>query len=209
MLELPQLSPMHFFALSLSCFQIKDKELSKKHILPDLSDLHQIHPFAEVAMGWSEEGILIHVMQKKRIFSVHFPDFHLGDAMEIFLDTRDVKTTGYNTRFCHHFCFLPEAPQEGIQSREITHFRGEETRELCDPNLLEVQTLHHKGNSITKIYIPKEALYGYEPLLFQRIGFTYRILHQDGKIQDFSCNSKELPIEQQPSVWASLKLIAD
>jgi hypothetical protein len=206
--DLVPLSPISFFALSLSCNEYKNSSLTKKHLLADLSPLHGSRAFAKVSMGWSDKGIRVCVEQKRTEFVTSFPDFFKGDAIELFFDTRDVKTTGYNTKFCHHFYFLPNSTeQEENKGGEITRFRGEETRPLCDPHLLEVFSTFQKGASSIHIFIPKEALFGYDPHQFRRIGFTYRIRHHDGRVQDFSCNSLEVATEQQPSLWASLELV--
>ncbi len=60
------------------------------------------------------------------------------------IDTRDLKTSGYNTKFCHHFYFLPEKI-DGIQCGEVTRFRTEDTHELCDPQFLQVESHKHSS----------------------------------------------------------------
>jgi hypothetical protein len=57
-----------------------------------------------------------------------------------------------------------------------------------------------------KIFIPSQALYGYDVKQFDRLGFTYRINRTGGKPQHFSVNSQDYQIEQQPSLWSSISL---
>ncbi len=205
---LPPLSPLHFFGISLDCFSFKEGALLKKHQLPDFSDIHGAKSFATLNVGWSEEGILIYLTQNRTDFTVYFPHFSRGDSYEFFFDTRDIKTTGYNTRFCHHFYFLPEPSLEGGENvgGEITRFRGEEAHDLCDRALLKLTTLKKEGRTTTEIFVPKEALYGYDPTQFDRLGFTYRLNHRDGRMQHFACDSLRMQIDDQPSLWASLLL---
>jgi hypothetical protein len=50
-------------------------------------------------------------------------------------------------------------------------------------------------------------LYGYDPKQFDRVGFTYRINRHGGNPQHFAVVSKDYQIDQQPSLWGSIKLI--
>lgn len=58
-----------------------------------------------------------------------------------------------------------------------------------------------------KIFIPSQCLYGYDPKQFDRLGFTYRINRAGGQPQHFSVISQEYQIDQQPSLWGSIKLV--
>jgi len=212
--EIVPLSPAHFFAFSADCSYVKGKRetpLSKKHFLPDLTEFHAAQSFADVAVGWNEEGFFATFYVKEPIREIFFPDFQDGDAIELFIDTRDVKTSGFNTRFCHHFYFLPEPleTEEGatIQTGEITRFRTEDAHELCDPSLLYVDCEKGRKDYRLHVFIPSECLNGFDPGQFDRLGFTYRIHRFKGNPQFFSASSEDFSIEQQPSLWASLKLI--
>jgi hypothetical protein len=122
--ELLPLAPVHFFQIEIDC--LHGKRLLPKHRLPDLSSLNAQRPFADVFMAWHEDGISIRV-DAKRSF----------DKIEFFFDTRDVKERGFNTRFCHHFYFLPNEQEAG----EVTRFRGEDRHDLCDPSKLKIKNL--------------------------------------------------------------------
>lgn len=209
------LSPVNFFQLSADCkfldtnvvsFPQISKGKIKKYVLPDTSALCGEDPFAQVAMGWSLEGIEIFVSIDQPMEQCYYPDVHRGDSVELFFDTRDVKTSGFNTRFCHHFFFLPE-PLEGRQAGEITRFRTEDTHELCDPNELKIKALLHSKEMAMQIFIPSHCLYGYDPDQFERLGFAYRINRYKGKPQHFSVTTDDYQIEQQPSLWSSLQLV--
>jgi hypothetical protein len=206
----PALCPIDFFSLSADL--LPAKELTSKkffrdaHILPDTSFMLGEEHFAEVAMGWNEEGILARIDVRKAFEECFFPQVAEGDSVELFFDTRDLKTTGFCTRFCHHFIFLPQEVQ-GIKAHEMTRFRTEDKHELCDPTLLKVDSEFATSSYSLKIFIPSDCLHGYDPKTFQRLGFTYRINRYRGRAQHFAVSSEYYTIAEQPSLWSSLNLV--
>jgi hypothetical protein len=207
--EFPGLAPINFFKTSASLHHATSKkELDiKKHQLPNASLLcGEEGSFADVSLGWSKEGLYATVATYQPYHRSFYPDITKGDSVEFFIDTRDIKTSGYNTRFCHHFYFLPEAI-EGHHAGEITRFRTEETHQHCEPALLKISATLRKNNFDMEIFIPSECLYGYDPDQFDRLGFSYRINRPDGPSQHFSAVSDEYKIEEQPSLWSSLRLV--
>lgn len=202
------LHPISFFGLSFDCRRLKNKEKvpSFSAALPETGHLCREYTFAKVAIGWREEGLGFQVQVNQPFTKSFYPELHKGDSLEFFIDTRDMKSAGFNTRFCHHFYFLPQ-PIEDRSAGEMTHFRTEDSHPLCDPSLLESQTKFGVKNYVMKIFIPKECLHGYDPSQFDRLGFTYRIHRLSGSPQHLSVVSQEFPIDQQPSLWSSIKLI--
>lgn len=208
--EFPGLAPINFFNAAAKLHRIASKgELEEeKFRLPDTSLLcGEEKPFAAVFLGWSEEGLYGRVVVDQPCQGSFYPDIAKGDSVEFFIDTRDVKTSGYNTRFCHHFYFLPEAV-EGHHAGEATRFRTEEAHQHCDPALLKVSAKQRKGRYELELFIPAECLHGYDPQQFDRIGFAYRINRPDGPSQHFSALSDEYKLQEQPSLWSSLKMVA-
>jgi len=208
--EVVPLEPVHFFAFQLDCHSAKANRLEREHLLPDLSYFQIESPFAQISLGWNEKGISCSVEVAKPFNNPSFPNLTEGDSVELFFDTRDVKTTGFTTRFCHHFYFLPASidsnGKETIQAGEISRFRTEDRHPLCDASLLELSSIRGKKTDTLQIYIPSVCLYGYDPQEFDRLGFAYRINRRDGRRQHFSANGSDFAIESQPSLWASLKL---
>ena len=213
--ELEPLTPVNFFAISSDCHHYsgrKEIPLPKKYLLPDLSELTGDTTFAEISLGWSQKGLFATIIINKTTLQPFFPDFTAGDSVEFFIDTRDVKTSSFNTRFCHHFFFLPlpiSTNGEMIQAGEITRFRTEDAHELCNPTLLKVTCGQEKRKTVMQLFIPSEALVGYDPSQFARIGFTYRINRYDEPPQHFSASSEDFAIEQNPQSWATLQLLKD
>ncbi len=204
-------APIGFFQVGFDCPFIDTKgwqkaiESKKEYLVPDTSAFCDEEQFAKVSMGWNPEGLALGIVSSVSAKQSFYPDISRGDSVELFIDTRDVKTSGYNTRFCHHFFFLPEA-MEGVHAGEITRFRTEDTHPLCDANDLLVDTrLSSKGYHL-KIFIPSQCLTGYDPEQFDRLGFTYRINRAGGRAQHFSVVSEEFALEQQPSLWSSVRM---
>ena len=213
--ELPSLTPAHFFALAVECHRgggadLK-KALPKKCRLPDTTELCGEEGFAQVSMAWDEGGVTINVASAAPFTTPVVPEYGRGDSIELFFDTRDIKSAGVTSRFCHHFVCLPHAVGEAPQMQEVTRFRSEEVHERCNPIDLIVAVDPKGGGegciSSVKIFIPSHCLFGYDPQQFDRLGFTYRISRRGGAPQHFSASSSEFPVDQKPALWSSLRLV--
>lgn len=207
--EFFSLNPVHFFALSCDCHYLSKKEQVPSfthYALPSTERLTREDNFAKVAIGWHEEGVAVQIQVNQPASQSFYPEIEQGDSVELFFDTRDLKSTGFNTRFCHHFFFLPQAV-EGVTKGEKTHFRTEDRHPLCDPQALYCQAQLKKHDYQMKIFIPTQCLYGYDPKQFDRLGFTYRIHRHEGDPQHFAVVSHDYQIDQQPSLWGSLRLV--
>lgn len=214
--EAVPITPVNFFQINADCrylprgkgdaFPVLKERLADKYLLPDTSRFCSEDSFADVSMGWNEEGLEFFVSVRSPFRRAYYPSVELGDSVELFIDTRDVKTAGFNTRFCHHFYFLAEGI-EGNHAGEITRFRTEDTHPLCDSNDLKVKSLVRPSSHAINIFIPSHCLYGYDPAQFNRLGFSYRVNRSEGFPQHFSVVSEDFAVEQQPSLWASLKLV--
>lgn len=206
--EFPGLAPINFFKATTVLWRANGTKAleEKKFCLPNTSALcgGEEH-FADIFLGWAPEGVYATVKVSQPWRGSFYPDITKGDSVEFFIDTRDVKTSGYNTRFCHHFYFLPEAI-EGHHAGEMTRFRTEEAHQHCEPSLLKIVTRLRKNHYAMEIFIPAECLYGYDPQQFDRLGLAYRINRPDGPPQHFSALSDEYKIQEQPSLWSSFIL---
>ncbi len=262
--ELEPLLPIQFFDISWEvphALKFPGKLLRRSFKLPDTSELLNEERFAELFMAWNEEGLLIDVHVDQPLCGASYPDYKNGDAIELFIDTRDVES-GVATRFCHHFLILPEAVEgilypNDLKSREfdkkapqiwsgeadtsiaklkkfsdgggskfggcptmsktdflshlgifqeLTLLRTEELRPLARQDQVTVTTHTRPGTYQVLIEIAKEALYGFDPSSFDRLGFTYRINRKGKRAQHFALSSQEYTLERQPDLWATLYL---
>lgn len=179
---------------------------NEKYNLPDTTSLSGERSFAQVALGWNSDGIGCNVLVKEAYIESYYPTIQKGNSIELFFDTRDMKNAGFNTRFCHHFFFLPKSVDE-VSCGEVTRFRTEDAHELCLPNELMLKARFSAKEHFVQIFIPKSCLFGYDPEQFDRLGFTYRINDPKHSPQHFSVLSDEFQIDQQPALWSSLRLV--
>lgn len=204
--DVPSLSPVQFFGISADCFPIKGKwKPDKNHLLPATSDLLGETAFADMYTGWSVDKLVFHCVVASPFQKIGEGDFRKGDSVELFIDTRDLKTKGVISKFCHHFVFFP-AQWQNFYGREATRFREGDMHCLCHPEDLQVKPTHTADSYTLAIEIPAHCLHGYDPLSFSRLGFTYRINRADGPPQHFAVSSEEYVIEQHPATWGTLKL---
>ena len=207
--DLPALSPVQFFGLSSDCLYSKHLlKPDKSYLLPSTSEILGEEAFADIYSSWTVDKLSFLVVSKAPFQSAGDGDFRKGDSVELFIDTRDLKTKGVVSRFCHHFVFFPVQVQN-FYGREITRFRGEDIHRLCHPEDLQASPVLEDDSYRLHIEIPSACLHGYDPLSFPRIGFTYRINRTGGPPQHFAVSSEEYTIEQHPATWGTLKLIKD
>ena len=207
--DLPSLSPVQFFGVSCECLYTRNSlKPEKAHLLPSMSDMLAEDCFAQIYAGWNMQKLTFLVVSKSSFQEVSASDFRKGDSIEIFIDTRDLKTKSAISRFCHHFVFFPVQVQN-FHGREITRFCGDDIHSLCHPEDLQVHVTIETNGYSASIEIPSACLNGYDPLSFNRLGFTYRINRGQGAPQYFAVTSEEYVIEQHPSTWGTLQLVKD
>ncbi|MBM3184401.1 MAG: hypothetical protein FJZ64_03755 [Chlamydiae bacterium] len=175
--------------------------------MPSTSDLLGEEAFADLYFSWDETKLSCFIVCKV-LGAPSGDDYRKTDSLELFIDTRDLKTKGVVSRFCHHFVFSPHQIQN-FHGREVTRFRGEDIHRLCHPEDLHVEPKITDSSYRILIEIPSKCLYGYDPVGFPRLGFTYRINRSKGFPQHFAVSSEEYVIEQHPATWGTLKLVKD
>lgn len=209
----PSLTPIHFFSIEAEVKRLAPgaapRYISEKamgeFLLPSTASLCHEEPFAQVAMGWDTAGIAVSILVKQPVERVSYPDLVRCDSVELFFDTRDLKTGGLPTRFSHHFFFLPK-PYESHLLGEITRFRTEDAHPHCSADEIYFSPHIGKDHYFLQIFLPAQVLVGYQPEEFSRLGFTYRINRPQGMSQHFAAVTEEYPFEGQPSTWARLYL---
>jgi hypothetical protein len=205
--DLPALSPVQFFGLNCDCFYAKQLiKPDKNFLLPSTADLLAEESFANVYVAWSVDKLSFVIESQVPFQNTGEGDFRNGDCVEFFIDTRDLKTKGVVSRFCHHFVFFP-AQVQNFYGREVTRFRGEDIHRLCHPEDLQVVVDLKEDSYCMAIEIPLACLHGYDPLSFPRLGFTYRINRTKGSPQHFAVSSEEYKIEQHPATWGTLTFV--
>ena len=191
--EIPSLSPLDFFAPVLECHKIGKHPL-KKYCLPFLGEAFLENEIVAVYLGYQEEGLWV-----RAHFLAAQKEQKKKENLELFIDTRNIKTKGYITRTCHHFVFSLEA----ACGREVTQFFLDDMHPLCDSSLLKVAVAAAGDGMVMDIDIPAAALYGFDASM-GAFGFTYRA-GSDRAVQHFACSSEEMAIEKRPDMWAEMR----
>lgn len=208
--EFPSLKPAGFFEMTVTVPYLKEgswqKEIEKgAYALPDTGWLLDETHKSKVHLAWREEGLYFFVHVKGAFHEPVYPVIANGDSVELFIDTRGNKAPSYNTKFSHHFYFLPQA-FEGHEKGEITTFRTEDAHPLADPDALEFGATGSVKEGKLKGFIPTSVLTGYDPKSCPRIGFSYRINHKNGVPEHFSFPGDLYPLEKDPSLWILCEL---
>lgn len=202
--EITSFSALSCFDLSIDVLFLKEKTLkiknSKKYLLMNTDFYLNEKSFANVYFAWKNDGFYF-LFDIKQKFIESGRDFRKKDSIEIFLDTRNVKTKGHITKFCHHFVFFP-IEVDGLLAKEITRFKVDDFHEPAKD--FDVKTTFEKNSYFLNIFIPKESIYGFN--VENKMGFSYRINRFEKEAQNFSV-SNEYAVEKNPYFWATVNLI--
>lgn len=173
--------------------------------LPHLQKLYGVSFDIATSMAWQTQGLSFRFEVETKQVRVSYPDIAAGDAIELFIDTRNVKASRTTHRFFHHFFFLPERI-EGVQCGEKTNFRTQDAHPLANANDLVVQVERSDKGYIAFIEIPAECLHGYLPEIGERIGFSYRVHTSDKAAAVWSQSGQEKACEAHPHLLPTLIL---
>jgi hypothetical protein len=184
--------------------------LDESYRLPQLLELEGRPAWAEVRAAWSEAGLAFaaHVRGKQQPPWCRESRLDDSDSLQVWIDTRDVHSVHRATRFCHRFIFLPcgggsrlERPLAGVlpinRAREEHHpIQVESLRTSCQ----------RQGNDyILEVMIPSDALTGFDPVEYSRLGFTCAVIDRELGQQTFGVGGP-MPYQEDPSLWATLEL---
>ncbi len=194
------------------------KAESKKSFIEKLTTRHRVHLPASLLsfslfLGWNEDAFYVAVeMMGKPPYASLWPKYRSGDAFEVFIDTRNMRSFRLLHRYCHQFIVFPEAV-EGIVSREITEFRTQETRALALDNTVKVG-MHEKKERgchmpLLIAEIPQDALFGWEPEEGSKVGFGCSLYSEKNTshVLSFPITSRDsrgaVLLERFPYRWAT------
>lgn len=207
--HIPSCPPASFFQMSFDIEQLKGSSevpFKKPYLLPHLDDLLDEDPFAQVAIAYHSKGLYISIKVDKPFEEAHYPKIELGDAVEIFIDTRNLKSVGSLHKFCHHFVAFAK-PIDNHSFFEVTRLRMEDSHPLCDPSLLHCDVEFRKKDYTMHLFIEADALFGYDPVECKKLGFSYIIHGKNYRPQHLQFSSEQYLIHKYPASWACLNLI--
>ncbi|MEX0936262.1 MAG: hypothetical protein WDZ59_00265 [Pirellulales bacterium] len=175
------------------------------------AQLDEERTFADMRMGWNEQGIALaaRVTGKRQPPWCRDTKPEDSDGLQVWLDTRDTHNIHRASRYCHRFVFLPAGvgrQNEQAFADQMIINRARENAKPIRPGALSVHAEVRADGYMLQGFIPSGAITGYEPAEHPRLGFTYAIQDRELGLQTFSVGSG-FPYDEDPSVWATLELL--
>jgi hypothetical protein len=185
-------------------------QLEERYRLVGLTELEGQAALADVRAAWSEAGLVFTLrVQGKRqppwCRAVRPED---SDGLQVWIDTRDVHNVHRAGRFCHRFVFLPSGAGRKLDQPVAECLPINRARELHNPiaaGQLRVCSEKRVDGYVLEAFIPAEALTGFDPAEYPRLGFTYAVIDRELGQQTFGVGSP-MPYQEDPSLWATLEL---
>ena len=182
--------------------------LGQEFALPDLAALHEGPRFAELRMAWNAEGIGISArVQGKSGPPVCNPTYPAeSDGLQVWIDTRNTQSIHRASRFCHHFCALPDGgKRRGPAAVQLPIARAREESSLARPEQIGVHFEGQQGGYLLEMWLPADVLTGFDPEANPRLGF-YALVRDSGLGEQFLTVGREFPFANDPSLWSTVEL---
>lgn len=180
--------------------------------LTDLGELDSARPFAKIFAAWNEGGLgfAVEVSGKKQPPVGRLDAPEEADGLQLWIDTRNTQSIHRASRYCHHFCAMPAgAGKKGDQpiAVQIPIMRAREESTLAEPDQLTVSADRSIDGYRLEVWLPSDALYGYDPQANPLVGFSYLV--RDAELgEHFLTVGRDFPIAHDPSLWSTLELRA-
>lgn len=223
----PLLPQAFWFRLAAPCRRVADLprsgkggllELDASCALPTTAPLDGKAAWADVRVAWNPQGLAIQVESKKgAVAATSAPAGEADEAvqpgLQVWIDTRDTRTVSRATRFCHRFSarLLRGVHGKGGRSAlgvEVVQrpiARAVADAPLCRPEILQARAERLKQGWRLELFLPAEALQGFDPETNRRLGFAYQVTDHDREDQ-FLGVGREFPVGENPSLWTTLEL---
>ncbi|MFO0760061.1 MAG: hypothetical protein U0359_26495, partial [Byssovorax sp.] len=179
-------------------------------LLPHFAALEGQSRFAEVRVGWSEQGLAVslRVVGKKQTLWCRDTRIEDSDGIQIWIDTRDTHNVHRAGRFCHRLGLLPAG--SGRQFNDpvaalLAINRARESPRPINDRLIQMRARRLEDGYSLDAAVPANALTGFDPGEHPRLGFFYTVIDRELGFQSLSL-SREFPVAEDPSLWATLEL---
>jgi hypothetical protein len=216
----PLLPQVFWFRIAAPCVRVEDipqttdpvrlLDLPSGCALPDLGQLEGRAGWAEVRVGWNTRGLGITVLAKGLADQQLAGGRPEGFAIVHFwVDTRDTRDVSRATRFCHRFTARLELVGSRRQlSVDVTQrpiARALADAPLCRPQLLDARAELGRSGWMLELFLPAQALHGFDADTNRRLGFAYQIADHVRDDQ-FLGVGRDFPVGENPSLWATIEL---
>ena len=173
--------------------------------LPSFQKLYGKKSGTAAYMAWDVHALYFRFDVETDQICASYPAIEKGDAIELFIDTRNVKTARSTHRFYHHFFFLPERI-EGVQCGEITRFRTQDRHPMARQTDLSIHVERTQKGYTASIEVLAECLHGYHPEVGERIGFYYRVHRHGADVDEWAFSNPQSGLHQHPHLFPTLLL---
>jgi hypothetical protein len=166
--------------------------------------------WADVRTAWNPSGlaVAVEVTGKSGPITREPLGSASGEGLTLWIDTRDTRTIHRATRFCHRYSFTLRPSRDGL---DVVTAQKPIARALADAPSADLSTLSTRADLIRggwrlEVFLPAEALNGFDPETNRRLGFAYQVtdLERDDR---FLTVGRDFPIGEDPSLWAVLELV--
>lgn len=186
--------------------------LGEEHRLLDLAALEGQPAWADVRAAWGPEGLALRVLvsgkQQPPWCRANRPED--SDGLQVWIDTRDVHNVHRAGRFCHRFIFLPGGGGRNLDeavAQWLPINRAREHPRDVPPGSLKALGAARRNGYELDAWIAAEALTGFDPQEHPRLGFTYAVIDRELGQQTLGAGPP-MPYQEDPSLWATLELVA-
>jgi hypothetical protein len=187
--------------------------------LTSLAELEGQRPWADVRAAWNSSGIalVVEVAGKTEPLRALAGRPLESDGVQLWIDTRDVHNVHRAGRFCHRFIFVPgsdfaatstkraRTPVIPATAASLPIHRARELPQPVREGLLCARSRSRPDGYRLEIFLPAEALTGFDPGEYPRLGFTYAVVDHELGVQTFGVGNP-MPYAEDPSLWATLEL---
>lgn len=220
----PLLPQAFWFRLSVPCRQVSGLPktdakggllgLDATCSLPEIATLDDKPAWADVRVAWNLGGLAIQV-ETTGVAPPTFSPATTEDEVEgmhglqVWIDTRDTRNVSRATRFCHRFSArLVRGPGKSALGVEVSQrpiARAVADAPICRPEILAARAERLKQGWRLELFVPAQALQGFDPETNRRLGFAYQVSDPNREDQ-FLGVGREFPVGENPSLWTTLEL---
>ena len=160
-----------------------------------------------VTAGWTVDGLWIglEISGKTQPPSAKAKTPEEADSVILCIDTRDTKNIRRAGRFCHRFRVAASKKGDTRVSQEFVPRAREDSP--MQPNEAEAISEVTEAGYRVLVSIPAANLTGFAPQESPRIGFFAILIDRELGTVPMAGDTR-LPLEADPSLWTSLRLVA-
>jgi hypothetical protein len=214
----PLIPQTFWFRLAIPCpridglprFRGRLLDLPESSALPDTGQLTGSPSWADVRAAWNPSGVAVavEVTGKSGPITRDPIGTAAGEGLTLWIDTRDTRTIHRATRFCHRFSFTLRPSREGLNVQAVQKPIARAQADAPSADLASISTRADliRGGWRLEVFLPSEALNGFDPETNRRLGFAYQVTDLEREDR-FLTVGRDFPIGEDPSLWAVLELV--